>query len=344
MPSIDVFKGDGFSMTELTASINRAPYQPGRLGAMGLFESDGIRTTTFQLERKGRMISLLPSKPRGAAGTQKEKSKRKLRTFNVPHIPYDGEILADDIQDIRSFPTPDGGGESELEAASDILNDQLDEMRQDHEVTHEFLRIGAIKGSVIDGDGTTVLIDLFSEFGISQTAVDFVLGTGTTDIKGKAESVRRAIEDALGAFTYTGIHAFCGNSFWDKLVAHAKVEAAYDRWQDGAFLRTTQRDIPGQQGGFEFGGIIWENYRGKIGDVPFIPDADCRFVPMGVRGLLLERYAPADIMDAVNTKGLPVYALQEPKRFGKGIDIHTQSNPLMICSIPEVLVRGHTSN
>jgi hypothetical protein len=37
---------------------------------------------------------------------------------------------------------------------------------------------------------------------------------------------------------------------------------------------------------------------------------------------------------------LPLYAKQEPRKFGRGTDLHTQSNPLPICLRPEVLVKG----
>jgi len=339
MSILDVFASDAFSMSELTASINRAPYQPGRIGALGLFEEQGIRTTTFELERKGRSISLLPSKPRGAEGTQHQKDKRNVRQFGVPHIPYNDIILADSIQGIREF-----NSENQLMAIGREVTESLDGMRQDFEVTHEFYRIGAIKGNVVDGDGSTVLVDLFSEFGLTQHAVDFLLGTAGTDVKEKIEDVRRHIEAALGALTYRGLHAFCGDDFWDKLVSHPVVKAAYDRWNDGAFLRSTQRHVPQGTNGFEFAGCFFENYRGKVGDVDFVPAADCRFIPVGVRKLFLTRYAPGDMLNAVNTRGLPMYAMQERMKFDKGVELHTQSNPLMICTIPEVLVRGHTSN
>jgi hypothetical protein len=40
---LDVFKQDAFSTVSLTDSINKAPYKPGRLGALKLFRSKGIK-------------------------------------------------------------------------------------------------------------------------------------------------------------------------------------------------------------------------------------------------------------------------------------------------------------
>jgi hypothetical protein len=335
MPTLNVFRQDAFGIVEMTESINRSTYVPGRIGQLGLFTKKFISTTSVMLERKGASIALLPSKPRGTRPTVHKPTKRSARTFTCPHIPYDDTILADSIQNLRAW-----GSDTELESVASVVNDTLDEMRQNHELTHEFHRIGAIKGTILDGDGSTTLYDLYSEFGISQTSVDFTLGTSTTDIKLKVETVRRAIEDALGMLTYTGILALCGNTFWDKLVSHADVKNAWTYWQNGQFFRESQRAL----GGFDYLGVQWENYRGQVSDVPFIGASDCYFVPMGVPNLFIAHYAPADTMDAVNTPGKEVYAMQEIMPFNKGVEIHTQSNPLMLNTRPEVVIKGTTSN
>jgi len=37
--------------------------------------------------------------------------------------------------------------------------------------------------------------------------------------------------------------------------------------------------------------------------------------------------------------GQPLYAKQEPRDFGRGTDLHTQSNPLPMCHRPSLLVK-----
>ena len=49
--------------------------------------------------------------------------------------------------------------------------------------------------------------------------------------------------------------------------------------------------------------------------------------------------APADFNETVNTLGQPLYAKQEPRKFERGTDLHTQSNPLPMCHRPGVLVK-----
>lgn len=329
MPALDVFNGDAFSLISLSAAVNKLPFLPSTLGSMNLFVPKGIRTTTALFEEHNGKLSLIQSKARGSQGDIRTQEGRTARNIPVPHVPLFQTIMADDIQNVRAF-----GSESELEALASVVNDQLTGMRQNHETTHEWHRAGAIHGVIQDADGTT-LINLFTEFGQSETNVDFDFATGAADIKQLTTTVIRAVEDNLGATNYGVIVGFCGNTFWDNLVSNEDVTGAYERFQDGQFLREQQRPT-----GFMFGGIEWQNYRGQIGSEKYIDDTVCRFVVTGVGDLFQEVMAPADFTETVNTTGQLMYAKQKQLDFDKGVQLHTQSNVLYVCTRPEVLIKG----
>jgi hypothetical protein len=97
----------------------------------------------------------------------------------------------------------------------------------------------------------------------------------------------------------------CGPDFYDDLITHSEVEKAYERWLDGAFLRQGQA-----RGSFEYAGILFEEYRGKVGTVDFTDASKAYFFPVGVPGLFRQYNAPADFVEAANTIGLPRYAKQ----------------------------------
>lgn len=334
MQMMDYFKSDVFGLTSLTQSINKLPYKPSRIGQMGLFARKGVSTTTVVIEEKDGLLSLIPTQTRGSQqATVAKNPKRKVRSFSVPHIPYDDVLLAASLQDVRKF-----GSTDQLEAMVQVVNDKLAQMRQDHEVTLEYHRIGAIQGLIKDADGSTPIYNLFSEFGCSRSEINFDLLDQTTDVRQKCLAVARTIEGALGAAAYDGIHCFCGPDFFNALTGHEYVRDAYHRYQDSVNLRNDPRAR------FEFGGIVFEEYRGKIGNVDFIEDDEANFFPTGVTGLFETYDAPADFVETVNTLGMPVYAKQEPMKFDKGIEIHTQSNPLCICTRPEVLVLGEITD
>lgn len=333
---LDVFNSDLFTMVELTTAINKLPHKPGRITQLGIFEQAGVSKTTVVVEEQEGLLALLPSKPRGSTQTLQGNTRPRGQAFVVPHIPFDDAVLADDVQNRRRF-----GSMDEEESAIALVNDKLQRMRNSHEVTKEWLLAGALQGSVVDGDGSTVLVNLFTSFGVAETSFDFTLGTSTTVQRSNCLKVIDAIENALGTDINAGyqhIHCLAGKDWFRRFVDHADVRYAYERFQDGNALRSDPRS------GFEFAGITFEEYRGRVGDKSLIPPNVARFFPVGVPELFKVHYAPADFMETVNTIGEPFYAKQAPMEFDKGIKIHTQSNPLPLCHRPKVLVKGTSSN
>lgn len=328
---LNVFKTSAFDVISMTEAVNKLPHQPGRIGQMGLFKRKGIFTDVVTFEEKDGKLSLIQSVPRGSAGAEHSRETRRARSFKVPHLPLHDTIMADDVLGVRAF-----GTDNELETISGIVNDRLEEMRQGHEVTLEFHRAKALQGYILDADGTP-LFNFWDEFNITERSVDFVFGTAATSIRNKILAAKRLVETALGAGTYDHIHCLCGATFFDALTSHADVKAAFARWQDGAFLRNDPR------AGFEFAEVIFEEYRGTVSGQDFIPAAQGRFFPVGVNGLFRTLDAPANYVETVGTQGKPVYAKQELMKFGKGIEMETQSNPFNLPVRPACLVKGYSS-
>jgi len=321
-----IFDSDIFTMSSLTASINEVTYVPSQIGEAGLFEAEGISTTSLVIEKDGDTLGLVESKPRGAPGTVVGADKRTGVSFQAAHLPTVATVLADEVQNVRAFGSEDGE-----QAVQTVVNRRLAKMARRIDMTHEHHRVGAIMGQVLDSDGTTVLYDLFTAFGMTQKTVEMKLDTATTDVQGITLDIHEAVEDALGGLSYTGITVRCGKTFWRKLIAHKAVKDAYARYQDGARLRDDPRD------GFMFGGIFWERYRG--GGSVKIADTEAYASPEGVMDLFITRFAPADYNDTVNTLGLPFYASSEVLRHNKGVELEAQSNPAHLCTWPKANIK-----
>lgn len=336
MASIDIFSSNAFSMSNLTNALNLAPYKPQMLGGLGLFTEKPIRTTVAWIEKKGNRLSLLNTANRGTVKDVRSTKKRTAIPFEVPHVPYFQTVLADDIQNVRAF-----GSETELEAMGSYVNEQLEGMRDDHEVTHEFHRAGAVKGVIYDGDGTTVIYNLFTAFDLTQVSVNF---DGANDsFAPTATSIIRTMADKLGGGTFSGILALCGNTYFDGVVGHTSMQAAYELWRNGEFLRNSYIGpawYTAAASGFVFQNIMFVNYRGKIGDVSFIADTEAYYIPTGVPQLFQEVIAPGDFMETVNTLGRKLYAKQERIAFDKGVELHTQSNVLAMCTRPDAIIKS----
>lgn len=327
MAKIEIFEDDAFTVETLTASINEQPYVPGRLAELGLFEEEGISTLTAQIEYDGEQIGLVATKPRGGTADPTTLSGRRLIPVNTVHLPQRSTMFADEIQGIRAF-----GSQTELEVAQSRVNKYLGKHRAQLDFTHEYHRIGAINGKVLDADGTSVLLDVYATFGIEKKVISMALTVANTNARAKCDDVLDEIEKALGAIPLRGGRALCGKEFWSQLISHKSVRETYLNTAQAAELRGKTPDT------FDFGGIVWERYRGSINGVPFIPDTEARAFPDGVPSLFMTRFSPADYMETVNTDGLPYYSKVEPLRFGKGLEIESQSNPLHIPTRPKTII------
>lgn len=326
--NLDVFRGDGFNMTSLTEAINLLPFYPTYLQSSGLFETSGITTTSFEVEMDSETLALVPAKVRGAPGTPVNLNRRNLRRLDTLHLPQIASIQAAEVQNLRAF-----GSDSENDTAMGVLARRMGLARRRSDLTIEWQMMGAVKGIILDADGTTPLLNLFTVFGVSQLKVAMFLDVTTTKVLQLILDFKRLIEDNLGGAMYSSLTAWCSASFFDAFTSHPAVLAAYQYWSTNSFMRTDLR------GGFPFGDVIWREYRGKVAGIPFIEDGCAYVVPSGVPEMFVTHYAPADYMDTVNTVGLPYYAAQQALDFNKGIEVETQTNPLSFCSRPNAVAK-----
>ena len=333
MPMLNPFSTNAFNLVSLTQAINLLPNNYGKIREANIFPGKGVRNRTVIIEEQNGILTLLPTMPPGSPGTQNKMGKRKVRSLTIPHIPHDDVILPDEYEGIRAF-----GSETQTKTYAKVMNDHLQSMRNKHAITLEHLRMGALKGVILDAD-STVLYDLYEVFEIVQKKISFALGTSTTNVRGKCLSVLRHIDDNLMGEVATGAHAYCSATFLDALVSHAKVEDVFKYHQ-----AAVDRLGGDPRKGFEFGGIMFEEYRGKAtnaaGDIlQFIKDGEAHVFPTGTMSTFSTIFAPADFLEAANTLGKEIYAKKEARKFNRGIDLHTQSNPLPLCARPGVLVK-----
>ncbi|MBF0260451.1 MAG: major capsid protein [Magnetococcales bacterium] len=342
----DAFSPNPFSLVEMVQAINLIPSAYGRINGLSIFRDQGVTTTTVGFEELKGVLRLLRFQERGARGAEHQYDKRKIRTFSIPHIPLPASLLAEKFQNVRGFGL-DAGPDPFTKAVMDLLA----LLRNNHAITLEWLRMGALKGVILDAD-SSITHDLFDEFQIGDSdptdfeeskvgkrlQLNFELDSDATDVRAKCMMVKRHIEQNLQGDTMSDVRVLVSAAFYDALTAHAKVKEAFSGWQ------AAQDRLAGDmRKGFTFGGITFEEYSAFATDpsgdiVPFIESGYGHAFPVGTSQTFTTFYAPADYKETVNTPGLPLYAKMEEMRFGKGWDIETQSNPLPICSRPGVLV------
>jgi len=323
-----------FSLAELTQSINLIPFKYGRLVNSGIFTLKPINTRTVMLERQHNILRLLTTKPLGAPGTPSEHGKRDSLSFKVPHMPLTDVILPNEYEGVRAF-----GTENQLDTQQSVMLRKLAENRLKFEITWEHMHWGAIKGLILDGDGSSVIYNLFDEFDLTQTVLDFELDDPNTDVAEKCRDLSRYIELNLEGDVTTGTRVFVSPEFFDSLITHASVKEWYRNWTAAAQM--SQVD---PRKGFTFGGVTFEECLGqattsKGATTRYIAAGEGHAIPEGTMSTFETVAAPGNFTDTVNTYGEMLYALSKLRDFNQGVDIWMESNILPLCYRPKLLVK-----
>lgn len=334
---IDFFNSDMFKQASLTDAVQRLPNRFNRIGALGLFPARGVRHRTVGVEELNEVARVLPTLPWGAPGMVGAPGKRGAYAFPIPHIPYMDAVLPEDVQSVREF-----GSEDQLAQAAAVVAGKLGRMRAQIDITLEYMRATALAGTCRDGAGVD-LQNYYTVFGITRFNADFTLGTAAADIRGRCLSIKRDIEKKGRGAVIQGIGCLCSPLFFDRLTAHANVEKAFLQYQ------TTQPVSGDYRAGFNFAGITFYEYDATVTladgttTAEMITAGEALFYPIGTPvGVTV--FAPANYMETVNELGLEYYAKSDPRKFGKGVDLEVQSNPLPILLRPDLIARGHSSN
>jgi len=223
-----------------------------------------------------------------------------------------------------------------MEAVAGVMARHLETMRNKHAITLEHLRMGALKGQILDADGS-VIYDLVAEFGLTPQSIAFDLGTATTNVKAKCYELSRRIEDGLKGEFMTAIHVLCSPS-------GSPPSPPTARWRrptrTGSRVRSSSTTCaPASASPGSPSRSTAARRRSDGNTRRFIAAGEAHAFPVGTLDTFATYFAPADFNETVNTLGQPLYAKQEPRKFDRGTDLHTQSNPLPMCHRPGVLVK-----
>ena len=324
---------DLFTPSTLTKAINALPKAPSMLGDKKLFKVIPVKTTTVTIEAINGKLVLVSNTDRSADPEHKGNNKRKRITLEIPHLPKAATILPDELN-VQEF----GSDAAEGTAQATVINNKLQSLKNDILTTVEFHRVGAISGIILDADGTTVIYNLFDEFGVEQKNINIPFSVAATDVRKLVLDGKRHAQKKLGGAVVREWVGYCSSTYFDALTSHDSVKEAFANWQAaqdrlGGDMRT----------GFSYAGVTWIEYEVEVTKAngqttKFIPDGQARLVPI-TDDLFATYLAPANYNEATNTLGMEFYAKAEERRMGKGWDLEAQSNPLSVCTAPDALVK-----
>ncbi|MCP4341360.1 MAG: major capsid protein [Desulfobulbaceae bacterium] len=346
---------NGSLMVDWDSEINEIDNQYGLFNGMGLFESKGISTETVLFDKNTTTVTMIPQTSRTQSNKHYGKD-RKLETFSLitPYFKHGDEIHPTDVQGWRKGGTPDTA-----EDLGNVRMEKMENMKLNADQTKEYMKISAIKGKTVDPDGTT-LADMFTEFGISQKAIDFALGTQTTKVDLKITELTRYIAaNAKAGGALGDISVACSPEFFDALTTHPNMISAYLYYsQTGPQLNRDSLQEYRKWGvvdTFTHKGLTFFSY-----DATFLkPDGDTvrafgvdttdltkqegYSLVKGMRGLYKGYYGPANTLSGVNVAGTEMYLREYRDPKDKFIELELEMAPLFVMTKPQCSVRVHSS-
>lgn len=340
MSVFDIFNNDAFSMTSMLDTVDSMEFKPSTLSDMNIFTPNPVRTAEVAIESRDGVLSLIQTSQRGAPIEQRANEKRKLRNFPTTRIAKGDRITASELAFVRGH-----GEEQQVMMLQEEVARRLNGpagIVSDVDLTRENMRLGAIQGIVTDADDS-VIVNWYDEFGVTQpTEIAFDLANMTEgDLRTKCTQITRTMKRSSGGtFTNaTRIHAFCGDVFWDLLIALPEVRGKYLNRDDSKYV---------QGGGafesVEYGGITWENYQGTDDNTTVaIADTEVKFFPVNAPGAFLEVYSPGETFEHLGQLGQPIYPMivRDLER-DMYVDIEAYSYPLHVCTRPLMLQSGRS--
>lgn len=330
--------GNNNTVVDWTQELLVIPQQWGILGGAGLnlFMEEGVETNTVQFEQTTRDGNLIVDKVRGERATYGSNDASKVFSWTVPHFPHDDYISPNDIRGKRAY-----GSADEQETLSAVRTRKMERIMQNHAWTLEYARFQLLTAGTVYAPNGTVSMNFFTEFGATRKQIDFDLDTGTTDVLGKAEEAIAYIQDNASGENITEYVALCSPLFFQRLIGHANVKAAYQ------YYSSTQEPLRNRVGGtsiyrqFVYGNIRYIEVRGNYAGNLFIPAGDAVFLPMGTE-IFKTFFGAANKFDLLGTLGERAYLFEYQSERGDKITLESESNFLNAVTRPAMVVRGYT--
>lgn len=338
-------------VADYTNEIMMIPTMYGRINAMGLFNFNGVAADTVIIDKTTDSLGILRVTGRGGPATRNRGEVNASMALPVPYIKHEDFLRPEDLINRRA------PGMTGPDTVTRKRQKKLEMMRRKIMQTLEWMKLGAIKGLVTDGAGSTIL-DVYSQFNVTQTTIDFELSNTATDVGSKVRTLKRTIEQNLQAgVMVNSVHCFVDAGFFDALVSHPNVEKAYQQFAATNQIANvgagaTPPQAAGQQPlqadlrrAFVFQGVTFEEYNPAV--ALFGADTTSTLInqdegyafPPGIDEMFESYYAPANKMQYVGTEGAEMYAFEYQLPNDEGMMMESHTAPLMVNRRPAAVIR-----
>lgn len=337
-----------YKVTDFVDSIVETPLQYGYINSLNLFDVKSTNQLAIVFDKMMSTTTLLPQVQRGTKVTTQGK-ERDVETFalRLAYFKHADRLTNEDIQGWRA------PGRTEEESIARATAEKMEDMRRAWDQTQEYMKLQALKGVFKTPDGTT-MADMYTEFGITQTNLDFVLGTSTTDIDSKIRQLKGLIaKNVKNGGAIGGVQVLVDPLFYDKLISHPNVKNAYQYYQNSGAqrLRDDMTDYMkwGIMDEFSHRGVSFVSY-----DATFnLPDGTTEDAfaastgiahALGVKDLFRGYNGPSNKFSEANQPGQEIFMNTYLDDRDEWVEFEMEAAPLYFGTKPAAQIKVSSSN
>ena len=328
-----------FEVVDRTNEILVLPQNWTLMNDSGMWNEEFLATRTVTFEERGGHLFIVKDQVPGAAPQTTGNDLRKLHSYPMSHHPFMDALLP---QDIATVLRP-GALAPELDSKDRALMVKMERIRKSYDRTINFARFRTIADGSIWAPNGTIAGNFYTDFGITRKNVNFDLATATTDIIAKCEEVISNFQaQATEGQEIQRVVAYCSGGFFSALIAHPKVQAAYNLYAVAA-PQQISRDRAGGMGlyrRFTFSNIEFIEVTQSIDGTPLVDTDKCVFIADDGDGAFMTYYGPPNRFGYVNTPAERTYMWTFEDQRGTQVTLEAESNFINLMRRPGFVSGG----
>lgn len=336
---------NSFKNTDFVDGITQTPLQYGYINSQNLFNVKSTNQTAIIFDRDYSNITLLPQVNRGAkAATQGKERTADSFALKLAYFKHADRLTGDDIQGHRQV------GRTDNETIAHATAEKMEDMRRAWDQTQEYMKLQALKGQFKTPEGI-VVADMYSEFAITQTSIDFALGTAGTNVDSKIRQLKSTIaKNVMNGGAIGGVKVLVDPVFFDKLISHASMKNAYQFYMNSGAGNEALRDDTaeymkwGVMDHFTHRGITFVSYDATFNlpdgssELAFADSTGIAYAD-GVRDLFRGYHGPSAKMSEANQPGQELFMRTYMDDRDEYVEFELEAAPLYFCTRPASVIK-----
>lgn len=325
-----------------STGIENIPVMYNLASALGLFTPEYGTSSDWYLPIVDQVGYALVDTPYNTRSANLTKDKKKRLKFEIPHFGEEGAIFPSDVK--QKIAWEDFMFQSRSETVAGLFDREKERAAQAIQRTKDIAMMQLIKDGTVYAPNGTVVNNLYTAFGVSQSALSLDLSPTGNPKKSILAAQDDICSNFKGGYTPSRYVCFLEATPFDALEAHPLVMDNAKHILDFQSIQI----LTGLLGTVAPSGASRNQYRAlNYAGVLFIrvtnqevPDDQGRLFPIDVPNMFKICYAPSELtFDTVNTTALEQYYWEKVASDRTQIQYIYEANFACITPYPKSIVR-----